>query len=355
VSGQSSAVSRPWHIRPQSLWLGATLFLTVGITALVVVLADRGPDAQPLHTVILLGASVHVASTGWFLTVPSVRAHALAHPKRYIYAPIALVLGTAAAFAVLPDSWLQPAVIAPYVAWQFFHYQKQNLGMASLALVSTGSRSLSPLERRCLIATGVAGIAALFSRVEFQGYLLPWDVGWLFGWSFAAFCVFVVVGVWTFARRRRTVPRSAAVMYSCALVFFVPVFIFSVPLAAGAFAVAHGYQYLLILGLVAGGTANAGRTRLLSLGAFLAIALVGGLLLDRASRGFGTDTAARGLVGAYLGVVMSHFVVDAGIWRLRDKFPREFLGQRVPYLLRPGEPRAERPPAKLPVGVAGGG
>jgi hypothetical protein len=36
----------------------------------------------------------------------------------------------------------------------------------------------------------------------------------------------------------------------------------------------------------------------------------------------------------YLGVVMAHFVIDAGLWRLRDSFPRRFLASRMPYLLR---------------------
>jgi hypothetical protein len=31
--------------------------------------------------------------------------------------------------------------------------------------------------------------------------------------------------------------------------------------------------------------------------------------------------------------VSAHFIVDAGLWRLRDEFPRNFLSQRLPYLL----------------------
>jgi hypothetical protein len=31
--------------------------------------------------------------------------------------------------------------------------------------------------------------------------------------------------------------------------------------------------------------------------------------------------------------VMAHFVIDAGLWRLRDPFPRAFLASRVPSLL----------------------
>ena len=43
----------------------------------------------------------------------------------------------------------------------------------------------------------------------------------------------------------------------------------------------------------------------------------------------------RGIFGIYLGVVSAHFVVDAGLWRLRDEFPRAFLTERPPFLLRP--------------------
>jgi len=30
---------------------------------------------------------------------------------------------------------------------------------------------------------------------------------------------------------------------------------------------------------------------------------------------------------------MAHFVVDAGLWRLRDQFPRQMMLARVPYLM----------------------
>jgi len=32
-------------------------------------------------------------------------------------------------------------------------------------------------------------------------------------------------------------------------------------------------------------------------------------------------------------------VIDAGLWRLRDSFPRRFLASRMPYLLRPAMDR----------------
>ena len=75
--------------------------------------------------------------------------------------------------------------------------------------------------------------------------------------------------------------------------------------------------------------------RALSLALLVNIALIGGGMLETASHLHGHAGIARGLYGAYLGVVMAHFVVDAGLWRLRDPFPRRFLASRVPYLVRP--------------------
>ncbi|MEP7059324.1 MAG: hypothetical protein ABI828_01215, partial [Actinomycetota bacterium] len=47
------------------------------------------------------------------------------------------------------------------------------------------------------------------------------------------------------------------------------------------------------------------------------------------------SSPARILYGVYLGAVMAHFVVDAGIWRLREAFPREFISSRLPFLVPP--------------------
>jgi hypothetical protein len=119
------------------------------------------------------------------------------------------------------------------------------------------------------------------------------------------------------------------------LLFFLPVFVFANPYAAVAgLVVAHGGQYLVILGLVAAGERE-GASRAVSLGLFVNIALLGGLALNAASHLHGAAAFGRVLFGGYLGLTMTHFVVDAGLWRLRDEFPREFLRSSVPYLLDP--------------------
>ncbi|MGZ4433308.1 MAG: hypothetical protein ACXVW7_06725 [Trebonia sp.] len=67
----------------------------------------------------------------------------------------------------------------------------------------------------------------------------------------------------------------------------------------------------------------------------LNIALAGGAVLSAASHLHGAATLGRLGYGAYLGAVMAHFVVDGGLWRLRDPFARKFAGSRLSYLAPP--------------------
>ena len=65
------------------------------------------------------------------------------------------------------------------------------------------------------------------------------------------------------------------------------------------------------------------------------IALLGGALLALASDQFAARPAGRMLFGLFLGAVMAHFVIDAGLWRMREQFPRTFLASRLPALMPP--------------------
>jgi hypothetical protein len=89
----------------------------------------------------------------------------------------------------------------------------------------------------------------------------------------------------------------------------------------------------------------------LGLALLVNIALLGGLGLNLASHLHGGGATARGVFGVYLGLLMAHFVIDAGLWRLRDEFPRAYLSARVPYLVKP---TAAQPPPQPPAALADG-
>ncbi|HKE63323.1 MAG TPA: hypothetical protein VKB59_01595 [Micromonosporaceae bacterium] len=345
----SATIAAPPSDGLRRVWLYGTIAGTVAAFVVAIAMAPpaSAPPAAGLSFLLFVGSSVHVAATGWFYAVPEIRGHIRAHPTRYVRVPIALTVGTAIVAAVLPPSRLAWLLLG-YFAWQFFHFQKQNLGMAALAGIAHQSGPPNRVERRALVAAGVCGIAGLCVHPELLQLHVDPRLRVLFPLAGVAFLAAVAVGV--VAMLRRPPPRRPAayvVVYLISLLFFAPVFVFRSPYAAVAgLTLAHGLQYLLIVGLIAArrsvtGAASGLSTtaaRTVSLAVLLNVALIGGIALNLASHLHDSAPAVRALYGAYLGAVMAHFVIDAGLWRLRDEFPRAFLRDSLPYLLA-------RPPA----------
>ena len=325
--------------------------LTLGAFAAAVALAPPASAApgRGLAWLLFVGSSVHVASTGWLYTLPEVRGYAGQRPARLVALPVALILASAAAAAVLPAAALAWGLLL-YYAWQFFHFQKQNLGLAAVAASSRRVASLRPAERRAIMIAGYAGIAGLIAHPGLlQLRIVPPGLAWLYPAAATVFAGAVRAGLAATARRSggdRSL--SFSVVYLISLGFFLPVFVFRSPYAAvGGMTIAHGLQYLLLLGLVAAGRRRAAG-RALRLAVLANIALAGGAALNAASHLHGAAAAAGRLAfGAYLGAVMAHFVIDASLWRLRDPFPRAFLAARAPGLLPGRSPAADGSPADI--------
>jgi hypothetical protein len=320
------------------VWLAATVTVTIASAVVAVALAPparaRAPEA--LAFLLFVGSSVHVASTAWFYSVPEVRAHMRRQPARYVWWPLALISGAGAIAFLLPRPalyWL----LLPYFGWQFFHYQKQNLGIAALAASSRRLMPLRAAERRALTGAGLAGIGALLARPGLLQLPLRPVIPVLFPLAAAAFAVSLAGGAACLLRRSPAQrPAGFCLAYLTSLAFSLPVFAFSSPYAAVAgLTIAHGLQYLLLMGLLAAGGQRGTRraARLTSLAALANIALLGGAALSVASDQLAAGPAMRILFGLFLGAVMAHFVIDAGLWRMRAEFPREFLQSRLPYLV----------------------
>ena len=313
-------------------WLLGTITLTVGAFAVTIMLAPAAGErpVRALQWLLFLGSSVHVGATAWFYTVPEVREHMLRHRNRYLIVPLGLIVGSAVLAGLLPESAFTGPLLG-YFAWQFFHFQKQNVGMAALAGVSHGAGSTTVMERRAITAAGLAGILGIVANPALLDLRMT-NLDWLHPIALAGFAASVLIGILALRKRNRR-PAAFVTMYLISLLFFLPVFVFDSPYAAIAgLTLAHGFQYLLIVGLVAGARLP-GRSALISLGVLVNLALIVGLALNVTSHLHGEPFPGRMLFGAFLGASMAHFVIDAGLWRLRDEFPRGFLTERLPYLL----------------------
>lgn len=329
------------------VWLLGTLTVTLGAFAVAIALAPpaSAPPVRGLAWLLFAGSSAHVASTGWLYTLPDVRGHARRHPARLVLLPAALILGAAALAVALPAAAMVWCLL-PYYAWQFFHFQKQNLGMAALAASSLRIPPPRPGERRAIMAAGYCGIAGLIAHPVLLQLRVSPGLSWLYPAAAAVFAGAVVTGITAMARRPEGGVAYKAV-YLTSLCFFGPVFAFGSPYAAaGGMTIAHGMQYLLLVGLVAAGNRQL-PGRAIRLAAACNVALIGGAALSAASHLHGAALAGRLAFGGYLGAVMAHFVIDASLWRLRDPFSRAFLASRVPGLVPARAPAPDGSPADI--------
>src|SRR5215469_3149550 len=334
-------------------WPRVTVALTAGSLVSVILLAPPAdaPPIRALSWLIFVGSSVHVASTGWLFTLPAVRGYAKAHLTRCVWVPAGLIGGAAVVAALMTPAAFQ-WLLLPYFWWQFYHYQKQNVGMAALAAAALQVRGLGKTERWSLVLAGVATLGVLAADPKLVGLRVQLGWPWLRTAALAVFILAVASGVAALARRPAAArPNGYCAVYLTSLLFGLPAFVFASPYAAvGGMTVAHGLQYLLLIALIA---CQAGPPRPVRLALLANIALIGGALLSAASHLHNSTQPGRLLFGAYLGVVMVHFVIDAGIWRMRDPLARSFITQSLPFLpeaaarggRQPAEPMTSSPPS----------
>jgi hypothetical protein len=263
-----------------------------------------------------------------------------------IVLPLCLMICCGVAGLLMPStslSWL----LLPFFAWQFHHFQKQNLGLVVLSAASAGVSGPRRFERRIVILAGGFGMAALLADPALLQLGIYQPLGFGIALALGGYVVVLVTGLFLLLRRPASQrPPSYCAIYIASLLFPLPIFIFRSPYAAvGGMTIGHGLQYLILMALVARGN-GAGRSGGREIASLCGIALAGGAALSVASHLHLSNAALlRGVFGLYVGLVCAHFIVDARLWRLSQPFPRAFLGSRIPFLLS----RARQPVTRLPI------
>jgi hypothetical protein len=249
-----------------------------------------------------------------------------------LVAPLALLVAAVLVAALLPPRQLGLCLLA-FFAWQLWHFAKQNLGAVALSAAAAGVPGPSRRERRWILASAGAGILGLVARpnlVEAHVASSPR----LFTVATAAFVVAAVGGLVELSRR--PAPPGVLAAGAVATCFSAPIFCSSSTFGAVAgMTIAHGLQYLGLLGMVAAGPLTAGRRRL-AVGLLVALAVLGGAALHLVSGLHGAGSLGRAAFGLYLGCYAAHFVVDARLWRLSVPTSRRFVATALPTVVARG-------------------
>ena len=334
VGGRAHGLRERDHASVWYLFLALVSFASL-VPFVVMPLASHvtanGESLFIVSAIVFLGSNFHVALTGWFYTDSEMLTHFRARPVRYLLVPGILIPGSAAAFYFL-DRSVSIYLVLAFFGWQLWHYQKQNVGLLSFIAAGTDGAPLSIWERRTLMLAAVTGILGFFALGQTGALTLSTEfavlyrIGLAISWLLpVVFCIAIV----KCAALRTNWLRLAFFLFGT--LFFMPTFIFSEQMSAlSAYALSHGLQYFVFMGFVSVGK----RKPIASLIKLLLIAAIGGVILDhvRWAPKWPDFQYGYAVYGAFVGIVMTHFVLDAGIWRLREQFQRRYMREKFYFV-----------------------
>lgn len=309
--------------------LAATL---LPILSLVTLSAAKFPfdSSLILGIAIFAGGVGHVGSTACIYADKSVREVMKPMKWRFFALPIVIFSITAAAYFWGASFHVANQAVGLlfgfHLLWLHFHYQKQNYGLVAFVAASTGNK-VPRILSQLLLLPALAGYLAVMPT--FVGFIMEDHTvlqNYRTGMFQAAVVVYliggVLIGITIFKNFSSFKNIRTAAFTAAAVGFYLPAILLQdTEIAFWSYALAHGFQYLLMVFTVAGGTKFSPKIILafaLSLG-------LGGFLLHRLE-----GNQAFVVCGILLTWV--HFVLDAKIWKMSEPGARKLLRERFGFL-----------------------
>lgn len=337
-----SSVSLPRLSHNRRYYFIATLFvLTIGTTIIYPAFESyvtHGRVNQHAPFVVLDWLSTaHVATTAFFYADRDFIPHIAARRGRYIYTPLIVLTLSVLIWGLAYDT---PALWYPwqfYHAWLLWHYMRQNIGISALIAQASAEPRLTDLKRK---AISLACVGAILGAAHFgpQSPLSELQTEIVSKIGLVIYLGAFMAGLYALWKRVTTAAGKyvTPLFLLAVLLFFGPTFFFEKYYSAiMGNAIAHALQYWFLMSLMAVGS---GRTSgyIRSIGSFVFLA-VGVWLVIHATRQPEMWGALAGWVaGLGTGITISHFVIDADAWRLREKFQREYVMSRLLPFMKSG-------------------
>jgi hypothetical protein len=230
-----------------------------------------------------------------------------------------------------------------------WHHSRQNIGVYSFLSQSWKLGGVTQIEKNIISLSWLGGVFA-----GLRWYQLPISDPAIMAafYKIGLICYAVVLIVALYFglrsyREHRSLLKTGLFFGICT--FFLPAFLFTSPAAASSFGAAHGVQYYLFLWYVlyqepsrVAQRFNLPETRAgwiiaISVAALWPFAILFGLSYAYRSVniavGLGFDnTVDAALFGVIMGWVFTHYLVDAGIWKMSDRSVRQYHSETFAFL-----------------------
>lgn len=299
-----------------------------------------------VKTVFLFLGTAHVPATLFFYSDKTFRGVINQHRLRYIVVPILLIVTTGILFAVL-NATGQALLLLTYWAWQAFHYGRQNIGVYAFASIAESGTAPLRIEKLAIDFGTILGILGTFKILGamtaptflHQHFDLLYKVGAIAFIAVAGFSLVIYFKLF----HRMTLLKT--LFFFTSVFFFLPVFLSTqMNIAFLSYAIAHGLQYLVFMGIVSAKATDGEQSHPISYRGILTLSVlvfVAGFAFwrvgDLSSFGVIKTSAtltvlANFLFGGVLGATMSHFVVDASAWKLSMAPQRAYITKRFDFI-----------------------
>jgi hypothetical protein len=345
--------------------MASVLFLSARFDMEMQSSSDLSGSVQALGILLVL-ARGHVGMTAALYFDRGFRPVIRKHPLRFIVLPIAL-LTLVPVVLMLSELALRITVFFT-IAFNLWHFQKQNYGVLTLISVESSRPTPSVLQKRILDCACLFAIASylpmqlMFTMedawnpqvVEKLQEWLSWPTLWM-----AAYAGLLGLAGFDVVRRRDAFVSRNALFYFAAIALFGLLVLAPgdrTTMTLGA-ATAHGLQYIILIYCVshaAGrldeidspsffGALAPGAGKRKWLGAAIASAAlitwalfwIGALpLLENLEVQIGSRAPIDWLAAFAATSSLAHFIIDGGAFRLREQLQRDWARNRIPLLMR---------------------
>ncbi|MCW5624697.1 MAG: hypothetical protein KIT73_08290 [Burkholderiales bacterium] len=315
------------------LWFAALLSVTLlPLIGLPLLSGAQLPfrDSFAIGLAVFIGGVGHVASTAYFYFDGGARTVMKPMKLRFFALPAVVVAVAVIALFIGARIGIDDGIVywifLFHLVWLYYHYQKQNYGLLAFAAASVGGRV--PRETVWILllpplAGGLATIPALLAAGLEREIPAPAWMPLLDRLAIAIYAIAAVAMIrLTWTHRALFAQPLVAAFAAASFAFFLPALLIrDLDFAFWSYALAHGFQYLLMVYIVSGRS----RTPWLALPIFVVAVAVGGWFLNRMG-----GNHALFICGILLTWV--HFVLDARLWRMRDAGARQFLRDRFSFI-----------------------
>lgn len=305
--------------------------LPIPVFALLSGALETSGTAQSTYYIVFLLSVAHGGLSGLFWLDRRYRGHMAERPRRYYADPILLAV-LSLSCAIILGSAFSGLFFSIYTAWTICHFTRQNWGV--LCLTALGTRTARPTRLEniaCYIACagGLIGVLPVLDPDTLSA--AGFEFGDVHGFGFALVLAGLGLSLVVVVRQIAAGDPPLRIGMSIAVgLFFLPVYAFGRDAGFVTIGTIHGAQYAIVMSVLAA-DANQG-SRVLRTGAMFGCAAIYlGLFLLLTNASIWGSWQPRTIVLLDT-VVIWHFIINAGLWRLRHRFQRDATRESFPFL-----------------------